>query len=396
MIMRMEHCLTSWINESRLVTLARDLVRIPSVNPPGRERPVAEYLDRRLKEWGIETVWIKAPDPRRPQVLARLRGDGSRPPLFLNGHMDVVPPGDTSRWTFPPFSGLVQEGRLHGRGSSDMKGGLSVAMEVARALQLSGSPLAGDLVLTFAMGEETGEPGTLTLLEASGYRDGFGIVLEPTDLAVCVAEKGLAWFQVTLEGKPAHASVPEQGINPIDRFLELGPLLKKYDEKIRRRNHPLCGPAKCTMTRIHSGDKENVVPGSLTLTLDRRINPDESVSRVRREVETLLSSVLSIYSAPRVELIRVYEPAEISSRLPQVSALCHAVEQETGKKAEIQGTPFSTDVRHFIHDLGIPAVAFGPGEMDQPHTVDESIRVEDLVAATRVILNVAQALILKR
>lgn len=392
----MKDRLMSLIDASRLTSLVQDLVRIPSVNPPGDEKPVAEYLLKLLMDWGFETRRIDEPDPRRPQILAVLPGSGKRAPVILNGHMDVVPAGDPSKWTGDPFSGGLRGGRIYGRGSCDMKGGLGVALEVARVIQLSGFQLAGDLVLTFAMGEETGEPGTKTILEASGYTEGFGVVLEPTDLRVAVAEKGLAFFVVTLMGRPVHCSIAELGVNPIEKFLALGEKLRKYDQEIRGRVHPRCGPAKCTMAMLSAGTKENVVPESLSVTLDRRMNPDETAQGVQDEIEKILEELA--ISDPdfsfSVHRTRLYESAEIDPSLPQVSLLCREVEEVTGKKAEIWGTPYSTDVRNLINDAGIPAVTFGPGEINQAHTFNESIAVDDLLHAVRVLLGVAAELLL--
>lgn len=392
----MKDRLMSLIDASRLTSLVQDLVRIPSVNPPGDEKPVAEYLLKLLMDWGFETRRIDEPDPRRPQILAVLPGSGKRAPVILNGHMDVVPAGDPSKWTGDPFSGGLRGGRIYGRGSCDMKGGLGVALEVARVIQLSGFQLAGDLVLTFAMGEETGEPGTKTILEASGYTEGFGVVLEPTDLRVAVAEKGLAFFVVTLMGRPVHCSIAELGVNPIEKFLALGEKLRKYDQEIRGRVHPRCGPAKCTMAMLSAGTKENVVPESLSVTLDRRMNPDETAQGVQDEIEKILEELA--ISDPdfsfSVHRTRLYESAEIDPSLPQVSLLCREVEEVTGKKAEIWGTPYSTDVRNLINDAGIPAVTFGPGEINQAHTFNESIALDDLLHAVRVLLGVAAELLL--
>jgi succinyl-diaminopimelate desuccinylase len=390
--------LISLIDRSRLVSTVQDLVRIPSVNPPGNEQPVAEYLQKLLEYWGFDTKIVDEPQADRPQILAKLSGSGERPPLILNGHMDVVPEGDHSQWTDDPFSGSLHNDRIYGRGSCDMKGGVGVALEAARAIQLSRFELRGDLVLAFAMGEEAGEPGTRSILEQSGYTDGFGIVLEPTDFRVGVAEKGLAWFRVTIKGKPVHCSVAELGVNPIDKFLAFGEKMKEYDTEIRKRIHPKCGPAKCTMTMISAGTKENVVPESLSLILDRRINPGEAAEAVQGEIEKILSELSA--SDPElscdVKLTRLYESAEIPASLPQVEVLCGEVEAVTGKKAEIWGTPYSTDVRNFINDAGISAVTFGPGEIDQPHTFNESIKVEDLLNGVRVVLGVADKLILSK
>ena len=394
----MREQLMSLIDKSRLVSTVQDLVRIPSVNPPGNEKPVAEYLHKLLEHWGFETNIINEPLANRPQILAKLPGSGERPPLILNGHMDVVPEGDHSQWTDDPFSGSLHEDRIYGRGSCDMKGGIGVGLEAARVIQLSKFELSGDLVLAFAIGEETGEPGTKTILEHSGYTNGFGIVLEPTDFRVGVAEKGLAWFRVMIQGKPVHCSIAELGVNPIDKFLAFAARIKEYDKNIRNRTHLKCGPAKCTMTMISAGTKENVVPESLSVILDRRINPDEVAGAVQDEVEEILAGLST--SDPdfsyNVELTRLYESAEIPSSLPEVELLCKEVEAVTGKKAEIWGTPYSTDVRNFINDVGISAVNFGPGEIDQPHTFNESIKIEDLFNGVQVVLGVADKLILSK
>ncbi len=393
----MPDTLASQIDPSQLAATVRDLVRIPSVNPPGDEKKVADFLYTLLRGWGVRVTRVLRPFPNRPQILATLPGTGERPPLILNGHMDVVPEGDLSRWDDPPFSGTLRDGRIYGRGSCDMKGGLGVALETARVILQSGQKLKGDLVLAFAVGEETGEPGTKTLLEESGYTDGFGIVLEPTGFKLGVAEKGLAWFQVTISGKPAHCSIAERGINPIDKFLELGKAIREYDSKIRNRIHPLCGPAKCTMTILRAGTKENVVPESLSLTLDRRINPDEDVEGVEHELINILEKLSG--DVPdfsfHLERSRVYESAEIPPDLSQVGLLAREIEAVTGQKAEIWGTPYSTDVRNFINDAGIPAVTFGPGDIAQAHAFNEFIKVEDLVKGTRVILGVAEKLLME-
>lgn len=392
----MANRLVSMIDTSRITTIVRDLVRIPSVNPPGEEKPVAEYLFNLLDSWGFQTRLVEKPFANRPQVLAILPGTGERPPLFLNGHMDVVPEGNPDEWVDPPFSGTLRDGRIYGRGSCDMKGGIGVALETARIIQQSGLERKGDLVLAFAVGEETGEPGTKTLLRESGYTEGFGIVLEPTGFKLGVAEKGLAWFKITLAGKPAHCSIAEQGINPIDKFLILGNAIKDYDTKIRERVHPLCGPAKCTMTILNAGTKENVVPESLALTLDQRMNPDETAEDVKHEIEQILKKLASAdpeFSAS-LEITRLYESAEISPDHPHVGMMAREIEAVTGQTAEIWGTPYSTDVRNFINDAGIPAVTFGPGDIAQAHAFNEFIEVEDLAKGTKIILGVVENLLL--
>jgi len=202
-----------------LIRLTQDLVRIPTQNPPGNEKSCAEYIHRTLSQWGVETKIIPEPFRHRPQVLATVSGREAGPTLILNGHMDVVPEGSRGHWKYDPYEGVVEEGKIYGRGSSDMKGGLAAMMMLAKLLREKGLP-RGKAVFQFVIGEETGDPGTKHLLSILGNKGDFGIVLEPTSLRVATAEKGLAWLRITWGGKPAHASVAEQGINPIEKALK--------------------------------------------------------------------------------------------------------------------------------------------------------------------------------
>jgi len=307
---------------------------------------------------------------------------------MLNGHMDVVPEGSRDRWEDDPYGGTIKGGRIYGRGSSDMKGGLAVMMVLAKLLHEKGFP-RGRVIFQFAIGEETGESGTKDLLIKRGIGGDYGIVLEPTSLRVATAEKGLAWFRVTLAGKPAHASIAEQGINPIEKIMKLGGRLLEYDMKMRTHIHPLLGSRKCTMTMISAGTKENVVPESCALILDRRFNPEETPEGVEGEIKGILDQLVS--EDPdfkyRLERIVVYEPAEIpiDSFLPTV--LRKYASQISGVSTEPFGMLASTDVRNFINDARIPAVNFGPGDLQNPHTFNESIEIRQIADCMKILLS---------
>ena len=231
------------IDVDLLVKTTQELVRIPTQNPPGNEKSCAEHICKRLTEWGVKAELISEPYPHRPQVVAVVNGREAGRTLILNGHIDVVPEGSRSHWDDDPYGGVVKGGRLFGRGSGDMKGGLAVMMVLAKILQDRGLP-RGKVVFQFVIGEETGEPGTKDLLTKRGIRGDYGIVLEPTSLRVATAEKGLAWLRITLAGRPAHASVAEQGINAIEKAVKLGGRLLEYDKVLRTHTHPLLGSPK--------------------------------------------------------------------------------------------------------------------------------------------------------
>ena len=191
----MESELLSKIDAEEVASLIQELVRVPTENPPGMEKPGAEFIVQKLRQWGIQADLVPEPYVDRPQAWAQVKGSGKMPTLILNGHIDVVPKGDATQWNYPPFEGRIMGGRIYGRGTSDMKGGLAAMMIVAKILNELKNQLHGRLLLQFAIGEEKGEPGTKHLLLNNELTGDYGIVLEPTGLRVATAEKGLAWFR---------------------------------------------------------------------------------------------------------------------------------------------------------------------------------------------------------
>jgi succinyl-diaminopimelate desuccinylase len=370
-----------------LIRMTQELIRIPTQNPPGNEKDCAEFVHKTLTEWGVNTELIFEPYPYRPQVVAMVNGNESGRTLILNGHMDVVPEGSRDRWEDDPYGGAIKEGKIYGRGSSDMKGGLAVMMILAKLLHEKGFP-RGRVLFQFVVGEETGEPGTKDLLIKRRIRGDYGIVLEPTSLRVATAEKGLIWFRVTLAGRPAHASIAEQGINPIEKMLKLGERLVEYDTKLRTYTHPFLGSRKCSMTMINAGTKENVISESCTLVLDRRFNPEETLEGVEREVRGILDQLASEDQDFKYQLERmaVFEPAEI----PIDSFLATVLRKYSSQISDVPIEPFgtlaSTDVRNFINDAGIPAVTFGPGDPQDPHTFNEKVEIRQLVDCTKILV----------
>jgi succinyl-diaminopimelate desuccinylase len=376
-----------WKRWNLLVKLVQELVRIPSLNPPGNEKGCADYIFNTLTHWGVKTEMVFEPFSHRPQVVGTIDGKDAGLTLFFNGHMDVVPEGLRSQWKYDPYGGTIEGGRLYGRGSSDMKGGLGSMMMLAKLIHEAGLR-RGRCVFLFAVGEETGEPGTKDLLFRMGNKGDFGIVLEPTALRVATSEKGLAWFRISLEGKPAHAGVAELGINAITKAVTFGERLLEYDRKLHSRVHPLLGSPKCTMTMINGGTKENVVPESCSLTVDRRFNPEETLDHIEDELRSLLDKLASEDSdfKYRLERTRFYEAAEIPTDHPIANILRKYAAQISGVSQEPCGTLFSSDVRNFIHDAGIPALTFGPGETQQAHTYNESIEIKQIVNCVKVLL----------
>ena len=173
--------------------------------------------------------------PGRPSVGAVIHGRGDGPRLVLNGHMDTIAIDDESLWTAAPFAAEVRDGFMYGRGSCDMKAGLTVQLAVAHYLSKFADRLNGALVLHFAVGEECGERGTLSLLEA-GFGGDYGITTEPTKLMVATAERGLAFFRIRIEGRSTHASRAHLGLNPVPRVRAVLDVVEAYEHEVKKRS----------------------------------------------------------------------------------------------------------------------------------------------------------------
>jgi len=270
-----------------------------------------------------------------------------------------------------------------------MKAGLACMMVLPRMLRKK--KLRGNLVLTFATGEETGELGTKHLLTRSlpdrGIQGDWGIVLEPSSLETATSEKGLTWFHITLKGRPAHASAPENGVNAVAKAVEVAKSLEKYNRRISKRSHPLVGRSTCTMTMIWGGVKENLIPESCTIAIDRRFLPGENISEVERDLHATLKRLGRRdpefgYDFKRTQL---YEPAEIPVKSEIAEVLRRNTQEITGKIRKPYGFIASSDVRNFINDAKIPAVTWGPGDLSQAHTFDESVEIKEMIDASKIL-----------
>ena len=377
-----------------LEELIAELVRHESANPPGNERACAEYIHEWFDHHGIDSTLVTEPDETRPQVGARV-GEGS-PALVLNGHVDVVPAGDADAWTHDPYEPVLEDGRLYGRGSVDMKAGLALAMLTALefAPAFDAGELEGSIVVHAAMGEETGDPGTKTLLE-SGFDGDYGIVLEPTLFRVATSAKGLGWYELTLPGEPAHASQPERGHNPIDDLRTVLERIEAYDEELREREDDLVGQAYATVTEVVAGGDSNkaVFPEEALVTLDRRVLPGETLEDVDAEVDALVEDVREAGVDLEWRRTSTYEAASIPVDSPLAETVREHTAAVTDASTEPWGIRASTDVRNFVNDAGVEAITWGPGNLEQAHTIDEYVDLADVEAGREILERVVRELL---
>jgi len=380
-----------------LADLAADLVAIPTENPPGDERPCAEFVVDWFAERDIDARLVEEPSAERAQAVAWV-GDDPRaesnedtadaPTLVLNGHLDVVPAGDPGEWTHDPFAGVVEDGRLYGRGSADTKTNVAAAMLTLRDLapEIEAGDLDGTLVFQGAMGEETGHPGTRTLVE-EGYGGDLAVVLEPTDFRVGTSAKGVATYRVGVSGSASHASRPDQGTNAVDAARPLLDAIGEYDDRVRERTDPLVGRAYATVTEFVAGTDSNmaVLPGRAEFLLDRRILPDESYDEVAAEIEDLLAEVEREAGVETdLSLVKHYASAGI----PTDHLLAERFRDRSAELADAPREPWgleaATDAREFVA-AGIPAIIWGAGDLGEAHTVDESVALADAATGLEIL-----------
>ncbi|GBC73248.1 Acetylornithine deacetylase [archaeon HR04] len=374
-----------------IVEDARELIRIPSRNPPGEERRCAEYIHSRLKELGLNSILLHEPYADRPQVIAYARDSRSDElRIVLNGHIDTVPEGSMEGWSVDPFSGMIKDGKMYGRGAADMKSALAVMMHICKIVSRR------DLLLCFAIGEERAEPGTSTILKHLRRlgidRLRYGIVMEPTSLKIATCQMGALWLNVKVRGRSAHASIPTNGINAIVRACKAIGALEAYARDIAKRNisssssnndsssmisniKRLCIP-RCSVTMITGGVKENVVPDECSFTIDRRVAPYESANDVINEIKMLLDLHAEEYE---MSMIAERSPVCIDESSILVKGLSDALATIgiTDHHPFYWCFPGSTDNEHIVRE-GIESIVWGPGSIEQAHAADEHISVEEL------------------
>jgi acetylornithine deacetylase len=366
-----------------VVAFARDLISTPSVNPALEdsgtgEAAVAELTAGWLRTWGYDVRMVEAP-PGRPSVLARL-GLGSAPSLILCGHLDTV---GVDGMIVDPFAAEVRDGRLWGRGAADMKGGVAALLAAARDAAERG--VGGQLLIALTADEEEAGAGCLRLIEEGLHADA-AVVCEPTGLAVMPAHKGFVWIRIAFRGQAAHGSRPDRGV---DAIRHAGLFLARLDaleaELSKRPPHPLLGYGSIHAGTVAGGTAPSVYPSSCELTLERRILPGETIAAVRSEVEYLLAQLRSgipdLHADVDVVLHR--NGSEVPSDHELVRAVRDAA-RKAGAESEVAGMTAWVEAVVF-NEAGIPAVCFGPGSIEDAHSADESVAIDELRTAHRAL-----------
>ena len=397
-----------------LVTLTSDLIRFPTVNPPGDAyTPCAEFIGERMRRSGFETTLIRgegAPGDSdrypRTNVIARREGGKPGPTVHFNSHIDVVEAGEG--WTMDPFGGVVKDGRVYGRGACDMKGGLAASIIAVEAFLEINPDYPGAIEVSGTVDEESGGFGGVAYLAKLGYfskpRVDHVIIPEPLNKdRICLGHRGVWWAEIETKGAIAHGSMPFLGDSAV---RHMGAVLHAFEEELfpaldqKQTRTPVVpeGARRSTMNinSIHGGQTEDFFPGlpspnvpdSCRIVIDRRFLLEEDIQTVKGEVLSILERLKQ--DRPRFDYV-VKDLMEVLPLMterdaPVAAAIAAGIREVLGKEPDYVISPGTYDQKHIarighLHDC----VAYGPGILDLAHTPDEWVGIADMVESAKVM-----------
>ncbi|MFX1484731.1 MAG: M20 family metallopeptidase [Promethearchaeota archaeon] len=390
--------------KDEIIKLSSDLIKIPSVNPPGDMEEIADFISTYLSKYGLSCD-VHEPEKGRINLICSL-GDDSGKKLVLNGHMDVVPPGNVDRWSFPPFSGKIENGFLHGRGASDMKGGVAGIISTMRLLTKFEDSLNGEVILTLVPDEETmGIHGTGWILDQGLVKPDACIIAEPTDVPLIdIGQKGAYWGRINVEGIPIHGSLsPYRGDSAIlkackvmNRMMEITKTKVEQPKdiiEVIESSKPLVekligsegigiilSSPTLNIGIIQGGEKVNMVPSECMIEFDIRLPIGLTADEATERIENIISEFGDMVE---LEIATSIDPNYTSPSAPIVQLTRANVKDALGKEPDIFVQWASSDARHF-RLRNIDTVHYGPAIIEGIHGLDERVRVDDIITATKV------------
>ncbi|RDI43091.1 peptidase [Falsibacillus pallidus] len=330
-----------------------------------------------------------------PNICAVWKGKGGGRSIILNGHIDVVPEGDEKDWRNDPYSGMIKDGKLYGRGSTDMKGGSVSLLLAIQALKELDVTLRGDVIFQSVIEEESGGAGTLAAL-LRGYKADGAIIPEPTNMKMFIKQQGSMWFRITIKGKSAHGGTRYEGVNAIEKSLNVISALQNL-ETIRndRINDPLFKdipiPIPINIGKINSGSWPSSVPDTAIIEGRMGVAPSESMEAAEKEMEECLASIINedewlLAHPPKLEWFGGrWQPGDLDINHPFLDCMENAYSNIYGVKPVIEASPWGTDGGILSKGGDIPVVVFGPGTTEAAHEANEFIELKKVFEAAEVI-----------
>ena len=370
------------------INLLRDLIAIDSVNPslvPGAtgEGEIAAAIATRLHSGGMD-VQIQQVAPGRSNVIGSLEGKARGQTLMLCGHMDTV--GVIGMQA--PFDPVEKDGRIYGRGSQDMKGGLASMIDAALHLSRNGGLTSGRLILAAVIDEEYGSIGAEALVKT--WKADAAVVGEPTDMKIAIGHKGFEWVEVTTEGIAAHGSRPADGRDAIFRMGRILSRLERLDRELQSRQpHPVHGTASLHASLIVGGRELSTYPDQCTLDVERRTIDGELKQCALKEVENILEDLRREDAEFKASARFLFSrPPYLTPAGHDLPKMIESAVARRGKQPVRGGMSFWTDAA-ILGEAGIPSVVFGPGGAGL-HSISEYVIADDVMTCRDALMELAK------
>jgi acetylornithine deacetylase len=401
----------SWIenNEDGIIKFLQDIIRIPSVT--GNEGPIQAFMSKNLADMGFDVdvfvpsleelrkhpafVEVSQSYEGRPDVVGTLKGTGDGQSLLFNGHIDVIPEGAQDNWVHGSWSGDIEDGKMYGRGTSDMKSGVAAMTMAIKAIREAGVKLKGDIIVEYVMDEELSGNGTLACV-MKGYKADAGICCETSSMCVNPGSVGRIWFEIKVKGKAAGIQRRYEGVNAIDMGYLVTKAVEEF-EKIRvgKIRHPLypdiLGSIPCMIGMFESGTYNSAFPDSCLLKGSMATVPGEDSNQVKAEFVKFIQEKAAenpwLKENPPEVIFTGYfaEPSAIPVDSPIVQTLCKNFEDVMNEKPQISGRQGAADIR-FMNQYGnTPTVIFGPGKTEQMHANNEWVDLKDYINSIKIL-----------
>jgi acetylornithine deacetylase len=398
-------------NEARTVETLQRFVRTRSIT--GEEAAmsavVAESFRARglaVESWAataaemhdyLEHVGDQPGWEGRLNVVGKRAGKGGGRSILLNAHIDTVPEGDHALWTQPPFAANLVNGRIYGRGSCDMKGGLVTHLAALDALTAAGITLKGDVTVAATVGEEDGGLGALSTV-LRGYRADAVLVTEPTELALVTACEGSLVFRIGITGRSAHAATRDEGVSALEKFIPIFADLQSFErERNASLKHPLydafANKVPVNVGVVRAGNWASTVPEALEAEVRVGLLPGEELQAFKRLVIDRIQAAAARdpWLTEHPPVITFFGGQFIAAETPTDAPICEAIRlahrHSTGSAVRTEGVTYGADMRHFIAIGGMPCVMYGAGDIKLAHAPDEYLPVADLQTAVRTVAN---------
>jgi len=391
--------LRSFIEAEEIIAIAEKLVSMESHKDfELKESEVALWIKNYLEKEGIESS-LEEVEKNRPNVYGQLRGENEGIELMLTGHTDTILGFNMD---YPPFQPFIKEGKLYGRGSVDMKGGIAAMLAAMIAVKRSNAVLSHGLMFAGVIDEEQRSKGTEHLINKK-VKAKMAIIGEPTLLEVCIAHKGMEWMEVIFKGRSAHASRPHEGINAIYAATEFIKMVKdELEPMIESNKFDLLGNGTINVGVIQGGDEPNIVCDKCSVRIDRRWLPNDTLKSIHEEVKVvaqkavdLVGGTFEIRSMSEYTASMSNSPHHIQQNHPLVQQAIKSVMKVTGNPQKPCAFPAWSDAALLSTHLGTECIVLGPGNINQAHANNEFCELDQIIQAAHIYMDIIEKLCIK-